>query len=95
MTLEDLLKQDVAVIDVRTPMEFNSAHAEGSRNIPLSEIMMHLDTLQALNKPIVLVCASGNRSGQAALYLSQNGIPDVYNGGSWLNINYIHSLDSK
>lgn len=94
MTLEELLKQDAAIIDVRTPMEFNTAHAEGTQNIPLNEIVMHLEKLKALQKPIILVCATGNRSGQAAIYLTENGISEVYNGGSWTNINYFHSLES-
>lgn len=95
MSLEELLKQDAAIIDVRTSVEFNTAHANGSINIPLGEIMMHLEELKEMHKPIVLICASGNRSGQAAIYLAQNGLTEVYNGGSWLDINYIHSLNLK
>ena len=53
--------------------------------------MDKLDTIQKLEKPIILVCASGNRSGQAYRYLSQLGI-DCLNGGSWMDVNYYQSL---
>ena len=46
--------------------------------------------IQNLESPIVLCCASGNRSGQAHRYLEMQGIVCV-NGGSWLDVNYIQS----
>lgn len=87
MYLEDLLKQDAVVIDVRTPMEFSGGHVAGSVNIPLNEVMARLDELKAYEKPILLCCASGNRSGQAAIALQQAGLNEVYNAGSWLTVN--------
>jgi phage shock protein E len=61
-------------------------HVAGSVNIPLQEITSHLDELKRMKQPLVLCCASGNRSGQAERYLLQQGINCV-NGGSWLNVN--------
>jgi gliding motility-associated-like protein len=46
--------------------------------------------LKGLNAPVVLCCASGNRSGQAHYFLSQQGL-DCHNGGSWLDVNYYQS----
>ena len=91
MYLEDLLKEDVAIIDVRTPMEFMGGHVAGSINIPLNEIMSRVDEPKEMAKPLVLCCASGNRSGQAAMALSQLGMKEVYNAGSWLTVNAVQS----
>ncbi|HLP50581.1 MAG TPA: rhodanese-like domain-containing protein [Chitinophagales bacterium] len=74
------------IVDVRTPAEFMGGHVAGSINIPLQEIQARLDELKALPQPIVLCCASGNRSGQATSFLKSHGI-NCTNGGSWLDIN--------
>ncbi|MEQ8425455.1 MAG: rhodanese-like domain-containing protein [Cyclobacteriaceae bacterium] len=72
-----------AIIDVRTPQEFASGHMPKSINIPLQEITQRVHEIKDLNQPIVLCCASGNRSGQAAIYLNNFGI-ECENGGSWM-----------
>ena len=43
---------------------------------------------QAFGGPVILCCASGNRSGQATYFLQSQGMDSVYNGGSWLDVNY-------
>jgi rhodanese-related sulfurtransferase len=84
MTLSDLVKKKSAtVLDVRTTVEFIGGHVPGSVNIPLHEIPDRLDEVKNFSKPLLLCCASGSRSGQAQMYLSQNGITEVYNAGSW------------
>ncbi len=75
------------IIDVRTPGEYMGGHVAGSINIPLQEIQQRVDEIKAMHKPVVLCCASGNRSGQAASFLKSHGI-DCENGGSWLSVNY-------
>ncbi|MBI3134376.1 MAG: rhodanese-like domain-containing protein [Bacteroidetes bacterium] len=88
MNLERIINQQNAkIIDVRTPAEFHGFNAPGSINIPLNEIPDRVEELKQLNVPIVLCCASGNRSGQAHHYLTQHGI-ECYNGGSWLDVNF-------
>ena len=62
-------------------------HVAGSINIPLQEIQTRIEEIANMAQPIVLCCASGNRSGQATQFLSQQGIECV-NGGSWLDVNY-------
>jgi rhodanese-related sulfurtransferase len=59
----------------------------GSINIPLQEIQQRLEEVKNLKQPLVLCCASGNRSGMATQFLSQQGI-ECCNGGSWLDVNY-------
>jgi rhodanese-related sulfurtransferase len=74
------------IIDVRTPAEFELGHVQGSTNIPLNEIPTRINELKAMPQPIVFCCASGMRSGQATIFLQQQGI-NCTNGGSWLNLN--------
>ncbi len=84
--IEELIKTGKAsIVDVRTPSEFMGGHAAGSINIPLQEISQRMAELKNM-KNIILCCASGARSSQAAMYLEQNGI-DCENAGSWMDIN--------
>ncbi|MBK9992689.1 MAG: rhodanese-like domain-containing protein [Saprospiraceae bacterium] len=78
------------IVDVRTQGEFMGGNVVGSINIPLQEIQQRIDELKDLKQPLVLCCASGNRSGQATQFLSQMGM-ECYNGGSWMDVNYYKS----
>lgn len=69
------------IIDVRSPMEFESEHFPGAQNIPLEEVAFKVSEISAMPKPIVVYCRSGNRSGMAKTMLNQQGLTDVYNGG--------------
>jgi len=77
----------VTILDVRTPSEFRGGNVAGSINIPLQEIQQRLDEIKTLSQPIILCCASGNRSGQATSFLASQGI-ECDNGGSWMDVNY-------
>lgn len=86
--LETLIKNNNAtIVDVRSQSEFMRGHVENSINIPLQEIPNKINELKQMTN-LVLCCASGNRSGQAAHYLKQKGI-DCENAGSWLDINFM------
>ena len=88
MSLEKLLNEPTAtVIDVREPWEFEMGHVEGSVNIPLGTVPNKVAELKSMSKPLILCCASGNRSGQATMFLNGSGIADAYNGGSWMTVN--------
>lgn len=87
MDLFELLKNETTqIIDVRTESEFQSGHVKNSKNIPVDKVPNLLDEFKSMPKPIVLCCASGARSGMAAEFLSRAGIEEVYNGGSWKNV---------
>lgn len=77
------------IVDVRTREEFAGGHVAGSINIPLQEIPQRLQEIKQLPQPIILCCASGNRSGQACNFLKGYGI-DCKNGGSWQELNHIY-----
>jgi phage shock protein E len=88
--MEDLIKQikdqKVTLLDVRSPMEFEGEHAPGAINIPLDTIEQNISTIAAMQKPIVVYCLSGGRSGAATSILQLNGVTEVYNGGGVYNI---------
>lgn len=90
MTLETYLNNNAKIIDVRTLEEFRGGHVAGSMNIPLQEIQSRIEEIKSLKQPLVLCCASGNRSGVASQYLKTQGV-ECINGGSWLNVNYCQS----
>jgi rhodanese-related sulfurtransferase len=91
MNTEQIIKEKKGtIVDVRTPGEFMGGNVKGSINIPLQEIQQRMDELKNLKEPLVLCCASGNRSGQATQFLTQQGI-ECCNGGSWLDVNYYQS----
>jgi len=52
------------LIDVRSPAEFASGHIPKAINIPLEEISQRLDDIES-ERPVVLICESGNRAGMA------------------------------
>ena len=87
--LKELIKSgQAAIVDVRTPAEYMGGHVSGSVNIPLQDIPGRIDDLKQMGKPLVLCCASGNRSGQAQRYLASLGFSECYNAGSWLDVNF-------
>jgi rhodanese-related sulfurtransferase len=69
--LEKWRNNGAQLIDVREQWEYEDAHIPGAKNVPLGELIERADELE---EPVVLVCASGNRSGQAAHYLIEHGI---------------------
>lgn len=73
------------LVDVRTPEEFAEGTAKGAINIPLQEIQMRINEFKT-DKPIVVFCRSGARSARAQQILRQNGITNVINGGTWLDV---------
>jgi rhodanese-related sulfurtransferase len=77
----------MTIIDVRSYGEYMGGHVAGSKNIPLQDVPNHLEEFKAMEQPIILCCASGNRSGQATNFLRGNGIV-CENGGSWMDVNF-------
>lgn len=88
MNFEQLIKESKGtIVDVRSPAEFQGGNVVGSVNIPLQELSTRMDELKSLDQPLILCCASGNRSGMATQVLSQAGI-ECGNAGSWLDVNF-------
>jgi rhodanese-related sulfurtransferase len=83
---KSILQAGGVIVDVRTPEEFKSGHVKGALNIPLQIIPSKISQLKQYPH-IIVCCRSGSRSGMAKTILQQKGINQVYNGGSWQNIN--------
>jgi len=81
---QELIANGAILIDVRSPAEYANGKPTNSRNIPLDTIGDKIEIIKRLNRPIVLVCQSGLRSGRATSMLKNNGI-NAYNGGGWHN----------
>jgi rhodanese-related sulfurtransferase len=84
---------DIVVLDVRTQVEYNEAHIEGAKLIPLAELPGRLGELDP-EAPTIVYCWAGSRSTDACEnYLnSYNGFTEVYNmlGGinAWIDAGY-------
>lgn len=66
------------VVDVREPHEFRAGHIEGAQLAPLGTVENALATVPP-DREIVLVCRSGNRSGQAQRRLAKRGYTNLRN----------------
>lgn len=69
------------LLDVRTRSEFEEQHLPGAVNIPLDTLASQIDQVENLEKPVLVYCLSGGRSGMATGILQQQGVDEVYNGG--------------
>lgn len=84
-------KHEVFVLDVRRENEWNEGHIEGSTRIYLGKLQDETDKLPK-NKPIFVVCKTGNRSSFGASILLRAGFDQVRNvlGGidAWKKAKY-------
>jgi rhodanese-related sulfurtransferase len=72
--------QGTLLIDVREPDEYAQGHAANSTLIPLGQLEQRLSEIAGYkNKPVVLICRSGNRSGKAQKMLQQAGFTATSN----------------
>lgn len=64
------------VIDVREQDEYVSGHVPGARLMSLARLPLHLGELPR-DRPVYLICRSGNRSLAAAAVLGRAGVDAV------------------
>lgn len=68
------------VLDVREASEYNGGHVLNSTLIPLGTLKARLDELEKYrDRPMVVVCRSGSRSGTACAILAKHGYAHAYN----------------
>jgi rhodanese-related sulfurtransferase len=66
-------------VDVREPAEFKSGHIPNARNVPLGQVGDRLKELEKFKaRPILLTCATGNRSATAGGTLQKAGFGQVF-----------------
>jgi len=75
-------RDDLTVIDVRTPAEFAEGHLADAELVDIYEAAFR-DEIDGLDRDgsYVLYCRTGNRSGQAAAFMQELGFTEVYDAG--------------
>ncbi len=77
---------DLILLDVRCPFEYNAMHLQGSMNITRGLLETACDygyehtvpeLVEARDKRVVVICRSGNRSALAARVMQMMGYRDV------------------
>ncbi|WP_051466468.1 rhodanese-like domain-containing protein [Actinomadura oligospora] len=69
---------EAVLLDVREAVEWKAGHAPGALHLPLSRLAAGGQLpAAARNKPVVVICRSGNRSRQAAQILAGRGADAV------------------
>ena len=70
---------EAAIIDVRTPEEFEKGHLEAAKNIDWNGSTFDSEiTAIDKTKPVFVYCLSGGRSVSAAELMRKNGFKEVY-----------------
>ncbi len=68
------------VLDVREQGEYDAGHVLNSKLIPLGKLNERLGELEKYReRPIVVVCRSGQRSASACAFLAKKGFVQVHN----------------
>jgi len=85
-------REDAVLVDVRETQEWDRGHIAGSRHIALGQIGKRLHELEKFKtKPVIVICASGNRSSSACGALKRAGFEQVFNLsggiGAWSDAN--------
>ncbi|HEV8289975.1 MAG TPA: rhodanese-like domain-containing protein [Candidatus Norongarragalinales archaeon] len=71
-------REDLVLIDVRMPIEWNSLHIPQARHVPLMQIAKVIDEVPK-TKRVVTICAHGNRSQAACGILHAAGFANCEN----------------
>ncbi|WOI52797.1 rhodanese-like domain-containing protein [Parvularcula sp. LCG005] len=72
-------RDEITLLDVRTPEEFAEGHIEGAVNIDVLSPDFESRVRQLdLSKPHLVYCRSGNRSARATDILEKLGARDLY-----------------
>jgi rhodanese-related sulfurtransferase len=73
-------RRDAVILDVREPGEYAAGHLPNAKHIPLAQLASRMKELEKFKeRPIVITCASGNRSGSALSLLKKNGFKEAVN----------------
>jgi rhodanese-related sulfurtransferase len=85
-------REKAVVVDVCSPQEFAQGHIAGARSVPLGELEARLEgAVKNKALPVILVCASGVRSGRALAVAKKLGYGNARSLGggmkSWREAN--------
>ncbi|MES2459042.1 MAG: MBL fold metallo-hydrolase [Armatimonadota bacterium] len=80
--VKDWIAEGNALLDVRTPGEWEEGHVAGAQWIPLPQLTHRLPEIA--DGPVATMCGSGYRSSLAASLLERAGVSNVVNvRGGW------------
>ena len=86
--IENLVKNEEFLLDVREEYEYQDGHIKGAVNLPLREILGKKDSLPK-DKDIYVYCRSGHRSADAVNFLKSLGFEKVHNiEGGFIDISF-------
>jgi len=72
-------REDAQVVDVREQTEWAKGHINGARHIPSGEIAQRIGELDKFRqRPLIVTCASGQRSASACAALRKAGFEKVF-----------------
>ena len=75
-----MASQNYVLVDVRTEKEFDDGHIENALNIDYFSTTFSDEISNiGLEKPVLVYCRSGNRSGKSMRIMSDLGFKEVYN----------------
>ena len=71
------------MLDVRTADEFEGGHIKGAKNLSFLDDDFEQKLKEVEGKPVLVHCASGNRSAKAVKQMLGKQFPELYhlNGG--------------
>ncbi len=73
--LREIETNDILLVDVRDLVEFEVSHLEGARSLPLAELKSSGWPAEwRRDRPVILYCTVGYRSGIAAQILQEQGL---------------------
>jgi rhodanese-related sulfurtransferase len=93
IAVDELARQhddDLTIIDVRMPDEYEQVHADGAYLIPLPQIADRVTEIPT-DGTVYIICATGGRSARAAAFLREQGIDAVNVAGgtkAWAEAGY-------
>ncbi len=76
--LKSMLPTGCSLVDVREPVEHAEDHIDGAKLIPLGQLEKRIGEIDR-NAPVVVMCRSGKRGGEALRKLKDLGFHDVRN----------------
>ena len=83
--IRELMGVGAQLVDVRSPQEYAADALPGAVNVPLQDIQAGIQQLDD-EKPVIVYCASGMRSQQAAQLLTDGRRVKVIDLGSYQNL---------
>jgi rhodanese-related sulfurtransferase len=84
--VKDALRKGAIIIDVRNVNEYDQGRVPESINIPINMVASSTERIKGMKRPVVFCSSSGSRSSKAVSIMKANGMKEVYNGGSWVQV---------